>query len=186
MKNILLVVDMQNGFAQKEHTKELVNNIKKLLEREIFDVVIGTRFLNSDNSMYEKLFGWSKLKMEHEIAIPDELEKHMDYIEDKYIYNCVNPSFMQRLCQLNDGEVPQNIFIIGVDTDCCVLAAATSLFENNIRPIVLTQYCNSNGGTESHLAGIRCLERLIGEKQLVEKEILSVEDLNEILQMIYE
>lgn len=181
MKNILLVVDMQNGFARYEQTKELTNNIKKLLERKIFDVVIGTRFLNSDNSMYEKMFGWSKLKMENERAIPDELKKHMDYIEDKYIYNCVNSNFMQRLCQLNDGEVPKNIFIIGADTDCCVLTIATSLFENNIRPIVLTQYCNSNGGTESHLAGIRCLERLIGEKQLVEKEILSVEDLSEIL-----
>lgn len=105
----------------------------------------------------------------------------MDYIEDKYIYNCVNADFFQNLCQLNDGEVPKNIFIIGADTDCCVLTIATSLFEYNIRPIVLTEYCNSNGGPESHVAGIRCMKRLIGEKQLVEKEILSIEDLNEIL-----
>ena len=181
MKNILLVVDMQNGFAQYEQTKEVANNIKKLLERKIFDVVIGTRFLNSDNSMYEKMFGWSKLKTENERAIPGELKTHMDYIEDKYIYTCVNPSFMQRLCQLNDGEVPRNVFIVGVDTDCCVLTIATSLFENNIRPIVLTQYCSSNGGHEAHLAGVKCLKRLIGDKQLVEKEILSAEDLSEIL-----
>lgn len=74
MKNILLVVDMQNGFARYEQTKELTTKIKELLEREIFDIVIGTRFLNSDNSMYEKLLGWSKLKTENERAIPKDLK----------------------------------------------------------------------------------------------------------------
>ena len=181
MKKILLVVDMQNGFARYEQTKDLTCKIEKLLERHVFDVVIGTRFLNSDNSMYEKSFGWSRLKTEDERAIPVNLKKNMDYIEDKYIYNCVNSSFMQRLCQLNDGELPKYIFVIGADTDCCVLTIATSLFENNIRPIVLTEYCNSNGGPEAHLSGISCMKRLIGEKQLVSKEIFSKKDVMEIL-----
>ena len=181
MKNILLVIDMQNGFARYKQTIDLTDKIKKLLDLGIFDVVIGTRFLNSDNSMYEKMFGWSKLKTESEREIPKDLLKHMDYVEDKYIYNCVNSNFIQRLCQLNDGEFPQRVYVVGADTDCCVLTIATALFECNIRPIVLTNYCASNGGEESHKAGIRCMERLIGEKQLVEKEILTVEDLDEII-----
>ena len=180
MKNILLVVDMQNGFLKDGQITELTKKIKGLLELKIFDVVIGTRFLNSDHSMYEKMFGWSKLKTEDEIAIPKDLLKHMDYVEDKYIYNCVNSNFIQRLCQLNDGEMPQKVFVTGVDTECCVLTIATSLFEYNIRPIVLTNYCDSNGGLESHKAGIKCMKRLIGEKQLVEKEIFTGEDLEEI------
>ena len=181
MKNILLVIDMQNGFLCNEQTKTLVDKIKRLLEYKFFDVIIGTRFLNSDNSVYEKLFSWSKLKSEEERAIPEELVKYMNHIEDKYIYNCVNSNFIQRLCQLNEGVLPQNVFIVGVDTDCCVLATATSLFEYNIRPIVLVEYCGSNGGLESHIAGIRCMKRLIGEKQLVMKEIFSLEDLSNVL-----
>ena len=47
MKNILIVVDMQNGFARYEQTIELTEKIEKLLELKIFDVVIGTRFLNA-------------------------------------------------------------------------------------------------------------------------------------------
>lgn len=181
MKHILLVVDMQNGFTEDGQTKELKNRIKNLLDLEIFDVVIGTRFLNADNSMYEKLFEWSRLKAEEERAISEDLLKHMDYVEDKYIYNCVNSNFIQRLCQLNDGELPQKVYVVGVDTDCCVLTIATALFECNICPIVLTNYCASNGGEEFHQAGIRCMQRLIGEKQLVEKEIHSLEDLDAIL-----
>ena len=181
MKNILIVIDMQNGFARQEQTKGLSRKIEKLLDSHIFDVVIGTRFLNSDNSMYEKLFDWTRLKTEEERTIPDNLIKHMDYVEDKYIYNCVNSNFIQRLCQLNDGEFPEKVCIAGMDTDCCVLTIATAMFEYNIRPIVLTEYCASNGGLESHTAGIICMKRLIGEKQLVEGEIASKEKLKEIV-----
>ena len=177
MKTILIAVDMQQGFLKKEHTRQLSEKVEKLLERKIFDVVIGTRFLNASNSMYEKFFQWNELETEEERAIPENLQKHMDYIEDKYIYNCVHGSFIQRLCQLNDGSLPEKVFVIGVDTDCCVLTIATSLFEHNIRPVVLTQYCASNGGKDSHNAGILCMKRLIGEGQVVEEEIRDRESL---------
>lgn len=64
------------------------------------------------------------------------------------------------------GIFPEKLFVAGADTDCCVLKIAADLFENNIRPVVLTNYFDSNGGSESHLAGITCMKRLIGEKQL--------------------
>lgn len=169
MKNILLIIDMQNGFLESEHTKNLTQKIEELLKSNAFDVIIGTRFLNAPNSIYEKLFHWKKLESEAETAIPESLLKHMDYVEDKFIYNCVHTSFLQRLCQLNDGQLPTQVYLAGVDTDCCVLSIATSLFEHNIRPVVLTKYCASNGGIESHNAGILCMKRLIGEEQLVDK-----------------
>lgn len=177
MKNILLVIDMQKGFSRYEQTKELSKKIEHLLSTKVFDIVIGTRFINSKNSIYEKLLNWSKLQSSEEIGISENLLQYMCYIEDKYIYNCVNSSFIQRLCQLNDGIFPEKIFVVGADTDCCVLTIATALFEHNIRPIILTNYCDSNGGPSSHEAGIICLKRLIGEKQLSNKEILSIEDL---------
>ncbi len=180
MKNILIVIDVQNGFTRKEQTKKVANKIKELLEKKIFDCVIATRFLNSDNSIYEKLFDWKKLKSEGEIQLVDGLEQYMDYVVDKSIYTCINSNFIQKLCQLNDGEYPKQVFLAGVDTDCCVLTIATGLFEHNIRPIVLTKYCHSNGGVASHEAGLLCLQRLIGEKQLSNKEILQKSDLNNI------
>ena len=171
MKNILLIVDMQNGFARYPQTVALTNKIKKLLELNIFDTVVATRFLNDTNSIYEQLFDWKKLKTEEERALAPGYEKYVDYVFDKYIYNCVTPNFLQKLCQINDGKYPEKIFIVGADTDCCVLTIATNLFENNIRPIVLTNYCDSNGGSDSHNAGLLCMKRLIGEKQLTNIEI---------------
>lgn len=171
MKNILLVVDMQNGFARYEQTIQLTEKIRKLLDLEVFDSVVATRFLNDTNSIYERLFGWKRLETEDERALASGYEDHIDFVFDKYVYNCINASFIQKLCQLNDGKYPEKIFVIGADTDCCVLTIATGLFENNIRPIVLTNYCDSNGGPESHRAGILCMKRLIGEKQLIDIEL---------------
>lgn len=171
MKNILLIVDLQNGFARKDCTIELVDKIKNILQQNIFDVVIATRFLNCDHSTYEQLLGWDKLKTENEREIISCIQEHLDYVFDKSIYNCVNSNFIQKVCQMNEGKYPEKIFIVGADTDCCVLTIATSLFECNIRPIILTKYCNSNGGYDSHQAGLLCLKRLIGDKQLIDAEI---------------
>ena len=180
MKQILLVVDMQNGFAENEQTIQLTKKIGELLALNIFDVVIATRFLNGDNSIYEKLFGWKRLKSDDERAIVSGYEESIDYVFDKYIYNCVNSSFIQKVCQLNDGEYPERLYIVGADTDCCVLTIATGLFENNIRPIVLTNYCASNGGQDFHNAGLLCMKRLIGEKQLIAMQINTKDDLRNI------
>lgn len=169
MKNILILIDMQNGFLKSKYTQNLIFQIEALLQTNVFDVVIGTRFLNAPNSIYEKIFKWKKLETEQESAIPQNLMKYIYYVEDKYIYNCVHTSFLQRLCQLNDGQFPQQVYLAGVDTDCCVLSIATSLFEHNIRPVVLTKYCASNGGIEAHNAGILCMKRLIGDTQLVDE-----------------
>ena len=172
MKNILLIVDMQKGFARYKQTLDLKDKILKLLELKVFDSVIATRFLNDNNSIYERLLEWKRLKTEDE-----SYNQYIDFVFDKYIYNCVNSSFIQKLCQLNDGKYPEKIFIVGADTDCCVLTIATSLFENNIRPVVLTNYCSSNGGDLSHEAGILCMRRLIGKEQLIDIEINETIDL---------
>ena len=159
MKNILLIVDMQKGFARYKQTLDLKDKILKLLELKVFDSVIATRFLNDNNSIYERLLEWKRLKTEDERAIDSSYNQYIDFVFDKYIYNCVNSS------------------IVGADTDCCVLTIATSLFENNIRPVVLTNYCSSNGGDLSHEAGILCMRRLIGKEQLIDIEINETIDL---------
>ena len=46
MKNIVIVVDMQNGFTRYGQTKKLTERIIDLLDRNIIDSVVATRFFN--------------------------------------------------------------------------------------------------------------------------------------------
>lgn len=78
--------------------------------------------------------------------------------------------------------LPESLFICGIDTDCCVISTAVNLFEIGIRPIVLTQYCASNGGESSHQATLTCLGRLIGSHHLVNDCIEKISDVEKIKQ----
>lgn len=166
MKTILLIIDMQQGFAQSPTMCQLANRIGQLIDSELFDSTIATRFLNSDYSVYESILGWKKLKTAEEQLLDSKIEESASIIFDKYIYNCVNENFIQKLRQVNEGRLPEKIYLVGSDTDCCILTSATALFEIGIRPIILLDYCWSNGGQQSHEAGITCMRRLIGENQL--------------------
>ena len=53
MKNLLIVVDMQKGFARYEQTIKLTEKIRNLLESKSFDAVIATKFLNNRLSLMD-------------------------------------------------------------------------------------------------------------------------------------
>lgn len=179
MNNILIVVDVQNGFTRYEQTFEVSKKIVDLTNKGLFDYVIATRFLNKEGSQYARILNWHRLINRPEIDLVSGLE--YDYVVDKWIYTCVNDEFIKLLKEKNHGVKPKHIFVCGIDTDCCVLKVATDLFEYGIMPIVLSNYCDSNGGPKSHEAGLLVMERLIGKKSLVPNEILSKEELAKIV-----
>ena len=80
MKNILIIVDMQEGFLCSSQTKPLKTRVVDLLETRIFDAVIATRFLNEKDSIYERLFDWKKLVQEDERQISNDIMDHVDYV----------------------------------------------------------------------------------------------------------
>lgn len=148
-----------------------------MLSLNLFDEVVATYFMNYNN-IYEQLMDWERLKSNEDKAIISELQQYIDEDFHKNLYSCVSPNFIQMLCQLNDGVYPEKLFIAGVDTDCCVLKMMVDLFENNIRPIVLTSYCYSNDREEFHKSGIMCMKRLIGDKQLVNINLTATSDIS--------
>lgn len=60
----------------------------------------------------------------------------------------------------------EQISIVGIDTDMCVLKIAMDLFDIGIEPIVFTDCCASTAGLQAHLAGLAVLSRNIGAMRL--------------------
>ena len=98
----------------------------------------------------------------------------------KQKYSAFNEQLISILKDNNGGELPQEIFIAGIDTECCVLATALELFEKGIRPIVLADYCGTTAGKEFHDAGLVSLSSLIGGNNIYRGEIESREEVNGI------
>ena len=179
MKSILIIIDIQNGFARYEQTKDLGEKVVKLSNSGFFDTVIATRFINNEGSPYTEFLNWHRLMASPEIDLVDGLKA--DIVVDKPIYTCVNEEFIKLLQEQNNGQKPRAVFVCGADTDCCVLTIANDLFQNGIKPLVLLNYCNSNGGPQSHQAGKLAMQRLIGNNSLIEGENTSKEDIIKIL-----
>lgn len=179
MKKILIVVDMQNGFNRYEQTKKLASDIRELTNGNFFDTIIATKFINKEGGQYARILNWHRLLNSPETDLIEGMK--YDIVRKKHMYTCVDSHFMKMLRQINDNQKPTHIFIVGADTDCCVLKIATDLFEKGIWPIVLTDYCNSNGGPQSHMAGKLVMSRLIGDKCLVDGKITSIKQLEQII-----
>ena len=160
MSKALLIVDVQNGFVN-EKTK----HIPKLVEILQYDYsfVIATRFINLPDSPYRKLIKWEHLSPE-----TDEIElafkpKEGTVIIDKYIYSCIDERFILLLKENGIDAVD----ICGIDTDICVTKCAVVLFERNIIPYVLKDFCATHADAEIQEAALVILARYIGKSQII-------------------
>lgn len=167
MNKILIIVDLQKGFLVNKENYRTKNNLIKILKKDYFDYVIATRFVNYDNSSFERLLNYKQLKTDDEKSLIPEIFEYADKIIDKTNYSCVNTGLLPLLIQGNNGAYPQEVFVAGIDTDGCVLSTVVDLFNVNITPKVLIDCCSSTGGTEYHETAIKLLKRLIGKKQLI-------------------
>ncbi len=181
MKNILLIIDLQKGFVSKGLTDSTKERIDELIEANLFDCIISTVYRNYPDSPIERLMGWDKLQTAEEQLVVGAAKTESDHFIKKTTYSAYSSALIDLLKSENNGELPTRIFIAGLDTECCVLATATDLFEAGIRPIVLQQYCGASGGEDAHLAGVRSLCSLIGSNNVYQSFIKQREDLDQAI-----
>lgn len=165
MSKPLLIVDVQSGFIN-EFTHHIPQRIVRLLESGEYKPLLFTRFVNEPDGPYQRFLKWHSCDREPETNLVPELEPHAqpDLVFSK-----------PGLCGLPDKlayylkkqEIGQ-IFIVGIDTDMCVLKIAMDIFDIGIEPIVFTDCCASTAGLQAHLAGLAVLSRNIGATRLLD------------------
>ena len=160
MNKALLIVDVQNGFVNNK-TKHIPALVEKLQYN--YDLVIASRFINLPDSPYRRLIKWNHLAPE-----TDEIElafkpKEGTIIIDKYIYSCIDERFLQILI---DNKI-ETVDICGIDTDICVTKCAVDLFERNITPYVLKDYCATHADADIQESALIILARYIGSSQII-------------------
>lgn len=160
MSKALLIVDVQNGFVN-EKTKHIPALVERL--QYDYDLVIATRFINLPDSPYRRLIKWEHLSPEtNEIELAFK-PKGDAIIIDKHIYSCIDDSFLNLLKEKGIEAVD----ICGIDTDICVTKCAVDLFERNMTPYVLRDYCATHADADIQEAALVILARYIGKSQII-------------------
>ncbi|MDD6254444.1 MAG: isochorismatase family protein [Eubacteriales bacterium] len=186
MKNILIMVDVQNGFVKTPYAEHTLVRIEDLLQRNLFDEIIMTKYWNEKGSLISRFMGWNDMCSEHEQEIRPEVAKFIHHEITKDIYSSMTDEMYTMLSDLNGGTLPEYCFILGYDTECCVAMTATEMFESGIRPLVLTNYCGSHDGEKYHNAGIVSMEHLIGPDFLIDDTLHTKKDLQNVIDRVME
>ena len=91
MNKLLLIIDMQKQFIN-ENTEFLINKIYSLLEKEEFNNIVFTRFINDENNVcYKKLKYTGCIKEERKIV----MQEHKEKIIDKSTYTALNKDLIK-------------------------------------------------------------------------------------------
>jgi nicotinamidase-related amidase len=166
MSTCLLLVDIQTGFIS-DNTSHILPGVEKLIGKQKYDYIVATQFINVANSPYQRFLHWHRLMASPDIDVYAPVAQNADIILKKDVYTAVNKELLDFIHVNKIDEV----HVAGIDTDCCVLTTAVSLFEHGIKSYVLARYSASNGGQSSHDAAILVLRRLIGSDFIIQEEI---------------
>jgi nicotinamidase-related amidase len=164
----LVIVDLQKGFMNY-NVDALVPLIINLIDERggEFSSVIATSFSNAKISNFRKLLGWHELSGPPETELVDGLWDRIDLVVTKHGYSAHNEI---KNILLEVGV--ENVFLVGLDTEACVLATAIGLFDEGFVPKVIANLCASSRGFEYHHSALRILEQNLGGDQVVSLSVL--------------
>lgn len=164
----LLIVDVQNGLLN-DFTKHVPARIVRLIEGGDWAPLLFTRFVNTEDSPYQRFLDW------HGCAEPPETELVAElapFVERGRVFTKHGrtglPGEAHDYLRQHGFE---RVTVVGIDTDMCVLKSAMDIFDLGIQPIVLADCCASTLGAYAHLAGLAILSRNIGPPQLRDAEM---------------
>ena len=160
MNNLLLVIDLQENFIN-ENTKNVPNSIKKLIDSNIANHIVFTKFINDDSSNFYKVLNYKGCMSEKDRNIVIDTKDYK--IIEKRVYTAYNNELK---LYINTNNI-KTIYLCGIDTDACVLKTALDLFENNFDVKVIEDCSMSHSGIEYHISAINMLRKLIGNQNVI-------------------
>ena len=138
MKSII-IVDMQDSFLN-ENNNYLIECINNYLENNEFSNIFITKCINDDDSPFRKILKYNE-GYSHKIVINQPT--------NAIIFNKNGYGLNQKQIDLIKEKGIKEIEICGTDIDACVLAIAFNLFDNGIKPIILSNLCDTSSKNKS-------------------------------------
>ena len=158
--NLLVIIDLQNEFIN-ENTNNSINEIEELINSNKYNNIIFTRFINSNNNPTYKILNWNGCLNEESRKICINTGDYKIY--DKETYSAYNNELIK---YIDDNKI-DNIYLCGIDIECCVLITALNLFENGYNVYVLKDYSYCTNGIDRKNNAIEILKRNIGKDRVI-------------------
>lgn len=159
MSNCLLIVDMQLGFYW-DGFEDLAGRICEEAQSGKYGHIVASYLKNSKDAPFAKLANYEGCMQPREqlnhVAIKNVAK--MEFA--KSTSSSLTVEFYQWLM---DNKI-DTVYLCGVDTDCCVMSTAFSLFDLGIKPVVLANLCECRSSKDLHECALRIIKHSLGSE----------------------
>ncbi len=140
-KRALIIVDIQPGFL-KSHTKWIIPNVQQVIKRGNYDLYIEAVFHAELGSIWDKQTDWT-------FKLEPTVKEIKDCLEDKEVITVTKTtkSAFQGdadLASLLRQKGIEEVHIVGVDANDCVLATAFDSFDAGFFTYVIEECTESS------------------------------------------
>ena len=139
------------------------------ISEAVRNVILNKEFTEMGHMTELLLYAAARAQLIEEVIRPAledgkiVIDTHGFSVIDKTQYSAYTPALLN---YIKDKQIDQ-IYLCGLDTDCCVLITAIDLFEHGYDIYVLQDFCASSGGETMHQAGLMIGRRNIGKNRVV-------------------
>lgn len=160
---ILLVIDVQDGYINNE-TKHIPGLIEKHINNFSYDLVIATRFINKADSLHKSELNMKDMTMLSPHAkLVEQINDLADIVLMKSTYTSLTPDVVKLL----EKNKMKEVYIAGFNTDGSIMATALDLFDQGIKPKLLTNLCGTVNGEQENEVALNILKRALGDNNIL-------------------
>lgn len=160
-KTALLIIDVQDGFIS-DYTARCLPTVYEAVKSQKFPLVVATKFYNAENSPFRKYLNWYRFTDEDDTCLDSVVAENADVVIDKPTYGAVD-----RIDSILKTKGIDDVLIMGIDTDVCVLQNAAGLFDIGYKVWVDLNGCATNTGPQGDVASFDIFRRTIGQGQII-------------------
>ena len=156
-RKALVIVDVQGSFLSPRN-EYIVKNILSLLDTVDYDSYINATFHAEKGSLWDMQQGWTCPAGPETQTIPALAQKlkQYDVIEVSKETKSIFKGNQDVTKSLREDNI-QELHIVGLDTNDCVLATAFEAFDHGFFTYVIEECCQSSASNESHENGLKIL-----------------------------
>lgn len=144
-KRALVIVDMQSGFLP-DRTRWIIPNIREVVEKGGYSVFVEATFHAERGSLWERQTDWT---FPSEPSIPEirEMLKDRDAITITKTTKSAFQGDADLVTIFKDKKI-EEVHIVGVDANDCVLATAFDSFDAGFFTYVIEECVESSNGAD--------------------------------------
>ncbi len=157
-RSALLIIDVQNAFTRRPHTRDLPRKIAQHLQRHArdYDWVAFTKFVNTPSSPLRRTLDYFGTARAPDTLLAPPLAPFANPA-NTFSKGTSSALGSRRLLAALRKRKIRDVYLCGTDTDACVLATAFDATDHGFRVFLIEELCASHAHHHLHAAALEII-----------------------------